>query len=255
MALVITASCCNDASCVSVCPVNCIHPTPDDPDFDQAEMLYIDPDTCINCGACVLVCPTEAIGGIPDVGPSVGRFDEVAARYYSAPGRRDYSPLPRAEPVIDEPFLTTTREMLRVAIVGTGPAAAYAAERLCERLGDGVVINLFERLPVPWGLARFGVAPDHQSTKLIMNLFERTAQRPNVHLFLNVEVGKHLTHEDLQRHHHAIIYAVGARHEKELGVPGEELASHPIGVRLRRVVQRPSRQVGRVTSTFPAIGR
>lgn len=58
---VITRPCCNDASCVSVCPVNCIHPTPADPDFFTAESLYIDPDTCIDCGACVDECPVDAI--------------------------------------------------------------------------------------------------------------------------------------------------------------------------------------------------
>ena len=64
MAHVITRPCCNDASCVAVCPVNCIHPTPDEPTFFTAESLYIDPDTCIDCGACIDECPVEAI--IPD---------------------------------------------------------------------------------------------------------------------------------------------------------------------------------------------
>ncbi len=64
MAHVITRPCCNDASCVSVCPVNCIHPTPDEPEFFTAEMLFIDPETCIDCGACIDECPVEAI--LPD---------------------------------------------------------------------------------------------------------------------------------------------------------------------------------------------
>ncbi len=62
MAHVITRPCCNDGSCVSVCPVNCIHPTPDEPEFLTAEQLYIDPETCIDCGACIDECPVEAIG-------------------------------------------------------------------------------------------------------------------------------------------------------------------------------------------------
>jgi ferredoxin/flavodoxin---NADP+ reductase len=61
MAFVITQRCCNDASCVSVCPVDCIRPSPDDPEFGTAEMLHIDPKACVDCGACVPVCPTSAI--------------------------------------------------------------------------------------------------------------------------------------------------------------------------------------------------
>src|SRR6478609_2722800 len=61
MAFAITQSCCSDASCVSVCPVNCIHPTPDEPDFGTTEMLYIDPRSCIGCGACADACPVDAI--------------------------------------------------------------------------------------------------------------------------------------------------------------------------------------------------
>lgn len=61
MAFAITQTCCADASCVSVCPVNCIHPTPDEPDFGRTEMLYVDPATCIDCGACADACPVDAI--------------------------------------------------------------------------------------------------------------------------------------------------------------------------------------------------
>ncbi len=67
MAYVITQACCNDASCVAVCPVNCIHPTPDEAPFATTEMLYIDPDTCIDCGACVPECPVSAIFPEPDL--------------------------------------------------------------------------------------------------------------------------------------------------------------------------------------------
>ena len=58
---VVTQSCCSDASCVYACPVNCIHPTPDEPDFLTAEMLHIDPQSCVDCGACVSACPVDAI--------------------------------------------------------------------------------------------------------------------------------------------------------------------------------------------------
>ena len=61
MSFAITPTCCNDASCVSVCPVNCIHPTPDEPEFGTTDMLYIDPEACIDCGACADACPVDAI--------------------------------------------------------------------------------------------------------------------------------------------------------------------------------------------------
>src|SRR5690606_39302794 len=61
MPYVVTQSCCSDASCVYACPVNCIHPTPDEPDFATAEMLYVDPKACVDCGACATACPVDAI--------------------------------------------------------------------------------------------------------------------------------------------------------------------------------------------------
>ena len=70
MTYVITQSCCNDASCVEVCPVDCIHPAPEEPDFATAEMLYIHPDECIDCGACVPACPVAAIYDAPDSTPA-----------------------------------------------------------------------------------------------------------------------------------------------------------------------------------------
>ncbi|KAA9156756.1 4Fe-4S dicluster domain-containing protein [Amycolatopsis acidicola] len=221
MAHVVTQPCCNDASCVPVCPVNCIHPTPDEPDYARSEMLYIDPETCIDCGACIDVCPVEAIVPDYDLTDANLRFTEINARYFDEPGRRDYPPTPvePANPKIE----TTEPGPLRVAIVGSGPAACYAAEELLTRRGLEVEVHMFERLPVPWGLVRFGVAPDHQSTKAVTKSFGRTITRKGLHLHLNVEVGTHVTHEELLASHHAVLYAVGAPRDRRLGVPGEDL--------------------------------
>ncbi|MFZ3395762.1 ferredoxin family protein, partial [Rhodococcus sp. 7Tela_A2] len=82
MAYVITQTCCNDASCVAVCPVNCIHPSPDEPGFATAEMLHIDPQVCIDCGACADACPVEAILPEDKLDPSQARFAEINAEYY-----------------------------------------------------------------------------------------------------------------------------------------------------------------------------
>ncbi|HVW44877.1 MAG TPA: FAD-dependent oxidoreductase [Amycolatopsis sp.] len=215
MAHVVTQSCCNDATCVSVCPVNCIHPAPDEPGYGTAEMLHIDPATCIDCGACVDVCPVDAIKAGYELTPETVRYREINARYFSDPRHRDYAP----EPVDRARAGVAAR--LRVAIVGSGPSACYAAEDLLTR---GAEVTMVERLLTPWGLVRFGVAPDHPHTKQVTRLFTRTAARERLTLHLGVEVGKDITHEELLAHHHGVIYAVGAAGDRKLGVAGEDLA-------------------------------
>jgi ferredoxin--NADP+ reductase len=86
-----------------------------------------------------------------------------------------------------------------------------------------VEVSFFEKLATPFGLIRFGVAPDHQGTKAVASLFQKTASRKNVDFYLNVEVGAHLTHDELLAHHDAVIYAVGAPADCALGIPGEDL--------------------------------
>ena len=105
-----------------------------------------------------------------------------------------------------------------MAIVGSGPAAMYAADELLTQ--HGVRVNVFEKLPTPYGLVRAGVAPDHQTTKRVTQLFDRIARRREFRFYLNVEVGKHLSHADLLAHHHAVIYAVGAPNDRRLDIDG-----------------------------------
>lgn len=116
---------------------------------------------------------------------------------------------------------------LRIAIVGTGPSGFYAAEHLLKHASD-VSIDLFDRLPTPFGLVRGGVAPDHQKIKSVTRVFERIAADPRIRFFGNVLIGRDLTRADLRRHFHAIIYACGAPSDRSLGIPGEALpGSHP----------------------------
>ncbi|WP_280505255.1 FAD-dependent oxidoreductase [Nocardia farcinica] len=216
MAYVITQRCCNDASCVSECPVDCIRPNPDDPNFATTEMLYIDPDTCIDCGACVDACPVEAIFSEDDLSASLARFKDVNAAYFQR------HPLePNFDPIVAPTRPPKELGTLRVAIVGAGPAACYAAEELLRRCD--VEVEMFDRLPTPWGLVRAGVAPDHPGTKTVSNMFESAFRRDTLQYYLNVEIGTHLTHEELQAHHHAVIYAVGAAADRRMNVPGEDL--------------------------------
>ncbi|MGE0220187.1 FAD-dependent oxidoreductase [Mycolicibacterium sp.] len=226
MAYVITRSCCNDASCVAVCPVNCIHPSPDEPDYASAEMLYIDPQNCIDCGACVDVCPVEAIHPDFELDGADERYLEVNQRYYDDPARADYPPS-RPKPVV-APLQLDQPQPLRVAVVGSGPAGCYTAEALLNRKGLDVDVHVFERLPAPWGLVRYGVAPDHPTTKAVTAQFTTTAARGGVTMHLNVAVGTDVSHDELLTHHHAVVYASGAAHDRRLGIAGEDLpGSHP----------------------------
>ena len=110
----------------------------------------------------------------------------------------------------------------RVAIAGAGPAGAFAADRLIRQRGD-VEIDLFERLPTPWGLLRAGVAPDHQEIKRLDETFDRQTLGRGCRFFGNVEVGVDVSHAELMEHYTAVIYATGAQTDKSLGIPGEEL--------------------------------
>src|SRR5262245_43270214 len=116
MAYVITQRCCNDASCVVECPVDCIRPRPDDPEFGATEMLYIDPDTCIDCGACVEACPVEAIFSEDDLVASLDRYREVNAAWFQRHPLDNSSPTPLPAPQ----RLPREAGTLRVAIVGSG---------------------------------------------------------------------------------------------------------------------------------------
>ena len=122
MSFAITPTCCNDASCVSVCPVNCIHPTPDEPEFGTTEMLYVDPEACIDCGACADACPVDAIFPVESLrGPDAG-LRGAATGSGSTSTRRDHA---WGEP--DVPAVAAGRRAtvpLRIAVVGAGPAAA-----------------------------------------------------------------------------------------------------------------------------------
>ena len=215
MTHVITRACCNDASCVAVCPVNCIHPTPDEPDFLTAEMLYIDPETCIDCGACIDECPVSAIYPDDQLPEQEEPFLQINADYYrdhDVEGGLVRHPRPPQLPA----------EELRVAIVGAGPAAMYAAQELVKK--SQIQVDVYDRLPTPYGLVRAGVAPDHAQTKGVESHFAQVEKKRNFTYHLGVEVGDHITHDELRERYGAVLYAVGAANDRQLGIPGEELA-------------------------------
>ncbi|PRC46415.1 ferredoxin, partial [Mycobacterium sp. ITM-2017-0098] len=128
-------------------------------------------------------------------------------------------PTSKLAPVQDAPIVHPRRSgPLTVAIVGSGPAAMYAADELLTQ--QGVRVNVFEKLPTPYGLVRAGVAPDHQNTKRVTTLFDRIVALPGFTFYLNVEVGTDVTHDELLTHHHAVLYAVGAPDDRRLDIDG-----------------------------------
>ena len=112
-----------------------------------------------------------------------------------------------------------------IAIVGSGPAGYYTAEAAQKKWGDDVRVDVFDTLPVPYGLIRTGVAPDHQSIKGVSKRYETTALSDNVRFVGNVTIGKDLSVEELQQLYDAVVFATGAPHDKPLGLPGEDLAN------------------------------
>ena len=215
---VVTQSCCSDGSCVFACPVNCIHPTPDEPDFATSEMLYIDPATCVDCGACVSACPVGAI--VPHTRLPVEQLDflDVNAEFYRATSHRQERPRPLLAPRTPALEVGPRRTPLRVAVVGSGPAAMYAADELLTV--PGAQVDVYERLDRPYGLARWGVAPDHERTRAVSELFDVMLREPRLVMHLGVEIGRDLTHDQLLADHDAVLYAVGAASDRRLDVPG-----------------------------------
>ncbi|HSE93427.1 MAG TPA: FAD-dependent oxidoreductase [Methylomirabilota bacterium] len=122
----------------------------------------------------------------------------------------------------------TTERPLRVAIVGAGPAGYYAADHLLRQDGAVVEVDVFDRLPTPYGLVRAGVAPDHQKIKAVTAVFDKVAAHPRFRFYGGVELGKDVSVEDLRRHYHQILYSTGAQTDRRMGIPGEDLRrSHP----------------------------
>ena len=110
-----------------------------------------------------------------------------------------------------------------VAIVGSGPAGCYAAEALAKKLPEAR-IDILDRLPTPFGLVRFGVAPDHQGTKAIQRQFDKLLQRPNMRFVGNVMLGRDVRLDELRDLYDAVVLAIGAPVDRRLGIPGEDLA-------------------------------
>lgn len=215
---VVIQSCCSDASCVVACPVNCIHPAPGEPGFAEAEMLYVDAAACVDCGACATACPADAIVPHTTLTGSQLPFLALNAEYFQAFPHADRTPLA----LVREQRRLHRSGPFRVAVVGAGPAGLYAADELLKH--PEISVDVYDRLPTPYGLVRAGVAPDHQHTKQIERLFGQIETQPGFRYFLGVEVGKDISHAELAARYHAVVYTVGAVSDKPLDIPGDDHA-------------------------------
>ena len=115
--------------------------------------------------------------------------------------------------------------MRHIAVIGSGPAGYYAAEAAQKQWGEEVCVDIFDRLPVPFGLIRTGVAPDHQSIKGVSRRYEAVALSSNVRFVGNVTVGQDISVAELQGLYDAVVLATGAPLDRRLGLPGEDLAN------------------------------
>ena len=115
--------------------------------------------------------------------------------------------------------------MRHIAIIGSGPAGYYTAEAAQKAFGDEIRIDVFDRLPVPYGLIRSGVAPDHQSIKGVSRRYEKVALSDNVRFVGNVSIGTDVSIEELRKLYDAVVLATGAPHDRALNIPGEDLGT------------------------------
>ncbi|MEH6700667.1 FAD-dependent oxidoreductase [Parasphingorhabdus sp.] len=113
--------------------------------------------------------------------------------------------------------------MRHIAIIGSGPAGYYSAEAAQKKFGDDVAVDIIDRLPVPFGLIRTGVAPDHQSIKAVSRRYEKTNLGDNVRFVGNVTVGEDVSVAELQQLYDAVVLATGAPNDRKLDIPGSDL--------------------------------
>ncbi len=111
---------------------------------------------------------------------------------------------------------------LRVAVIGAGPAGIYVADSLTKK-NPGTEVDVFDRLPAPFGLLRYGIAPDHMKMKNLASTLQKVIENPTVRFFGNVELGRDITTTELLADYHAVVYTVGASTDRPMGIPGEEL--------------------------------
>ncbi|MEH6445751.1 MAG: molybdopterin-dependent oxidoreductase [Oceanospirillaceae bacterium] len=210
MAYVVTQTCIGNkhTDCVDVCPVDAFREGP--------EMLYIDPNVCIDCNACITACPERAIyskSSVPIIMQDFIALNAEKSQIY---------------PVITEsighdvaasPMASFSGHF---AVIGSGPSGFYTAEEILKQMPLAKV-DMFERLPTPFGLVRYGVAPDHPRIKSVSSSFDRIAENERFRFFGNVELGRDIQRTDLLEQYDGVVYATGGSKSRALSIPGAEL--------------------------------
>lgn len=215
MAHVILGHCCKDASCVRVCPQNCIHPAPGEDGFMSTETLYIDPDSCIDCTACVEACPASAIK--PEHAltstelPYAARNREFFAQVPAAPRTR-----PRA--VFELPLARPT-DRREIAVVGAGAAAMYTVRELLQR-SSSIRVTVYEQHDTIGGLLRRGVSQDHVGVREMIRLFDVPFGDDRVTIVPETEVGVDISIDELRTRFDAVILACGASQPRRIASTG-----------------------------------
>ncbi|MFG1909571.1 FAD-dependent oxidoreductase [Kribbella sp. NPDC048928] len=217
MTFAISGDCCSDASCVAVCPMNSIHPSPGEPGFGTGASLFIDPRTCIDCGACADICPVDAA---KPADSSAAEDVQRNAEYFAERQPLQAMDLDSWEPPTYQVWGGGPR---RVLVVGAGPAGMYATRELLLRTTAEVTV--VDRSQHLGGLVRCGVAPDHPQTKQIIENFERLVRHRRVHWRPGTDAATLRSGPGgLPDGYDAVVHAVGARQSRRLGITGEDAA-------------------------------
>lgn len=117
----------------------------------------------------------------------------------------------------------TENKLYRIAIIGSGPAGFFAADHLLKKSDLNIEIDMYDKLPTPFGLVRSGVAPDHQKIKTVTKVYDKIAANPKFNFYGLIEYGNHITLDDLKQHYHQILFATGAQTDRRMNIPGEDL--------------------------------
>jgi ferredoxin--NADP+ reductase len=212
MTHVILGHCCKDASCVQVCPQNCIHPIPGEIGFGSAETLHIDPVTCIDCTACVDACPASAIKPERDLTAAQQRYARRNREFFQLDPVAAYPPAPPAR--FEQP-LGAPADGLRIAVVGAGPAAMYTVRELLRR-SSSVRITVFEKDGAVGGLLRDGVSRDQVGVRGMIRLFDVPFSDDRVRVVYHTEVGVAISVADLTEQFDAVVLACGATEPRQV---------------------------------------
>lgn len=115
------------------------------------------------------------------------------------------------------------KQLYRIAIIGSGPAGFFAADQLLKNSDFNIEVDIYDKLPTPFGLVRSGVAPDHQKIKTVTKVYDKIASNPRFRFFGLIEYGNHIKLEDLKLHYHQVLFATGAQTDRRMNIPGEDL--------------------------------